>query len=123
MCDSSFMWRDSIGSRRMNILKTAIYITLLFIIFAGAAADIPDSPIALDIESFSVQKPAVSSAIDVPSYGLLATPGAIYESVDPFSACIGTRTCASFGLQRSTGNLCLSAAQRRLVYTRGGNLS
>lgn len=110
---------------QINVLKTAIYITLLFIIFAGAMVD---SPPVLPYnekatESFSGQKPAVSSAFDVTSYGLLSTPDAIYESVDPFSACVGLRNCQSFGLRRSTGNLCLSNAQKLLVYTRGGNLS
>lgn len=110
---------------QINVLKAAIYITLLFIIFVGAIADRPTVMPYNDakLESFAIQKPAVSSAVEVTSYGLLSSPDAIYESIDPFSACVGSRDCESFGLRRSTGNLCLSSAQRRLVYTRGGNFS
>jgi hypothetical protein len=110
---------------QINVLKTAIYITLLFIIFAGAIVDRPEIVAYNEpsIESFALQKPAISSVIAVSSYGLLSTPDAIYQSIDPFSACKGLRNCESFGLRRSTGNLCLSSAQKQLVYTRGGNFS
>lgn len=43
------------------------------------------------------------------------------DKIDPFYGTSSSTTCEGSGIQKGSGNVCLSAEQRRLLTTRGGN--
>lgn len=55
--------------------------------------------------------------------GLQTAPNAAFEPLDAFSQAVGSVQCEASGLSNSRGPLCLDATQRRLLSSRGGNLS
>ena len=56
--------------------------------------------------------------------GLYCSPDtALSTMVDPFYNTSSSMTCEGSGMQKGSGNVCLSADQRRLLTTRGVNAS
>jgi len=79
-----------------------------------------DSYLSHDI----VSGPATGPAVKVHGYdGLLPSPASTDASIDIFSQAKGDNTCKSYGYMNSTGFLCMTPDQVKLLTTRGGNMS
>jgi len=78
-----------------------------------------DSLIANEITPSSGEDP-----IKVSGYsGLQSSPNSLEKPLDIYSQATSSRTCQSYNLTNSMGNLCLNPEQLRLLQTRGGNLT
>ena len=55
--------------------------------------------------------------------GLFCKPYAADNSIDIYSKASGSVTCEASGYTNSMGNLCMDANQKKLLTTRGGNVS
>lgn len=54
--------------------------------------------------------------------GIFCTPAtALTTKIDPLGGSLSNMNCEGSGLQKSNGNVCMNAEQRRLLTTRGGN--
>ena len=68
--------------------------------------------------------PSTAPAVKVSGYdGLLPSPASTDASIDTYSQAKGDTTCKSYGYMNSTGFLCMTPDQVKLLTTRGGNMS
>jgi hypothetical protein len=110
----------------MKALNAVLFVTLFFVIFSGSYAGVCnvrayDAAEYGRVETFVGETAASRDSVQVGDYGLLTSPNAVFVPIDTFSQSPGSAECQSFGLTKSTGYLCLNAAQRKLAGSRGGN--